>query len=400
MTAAAIVLGASHAAAQQFVPIPPLPGHTQTVIRAVSGDGSTAVGTSGASPNERAFYWTEATGVVELPFTGSNSQAWDLNYDGSVIVGQTDFQGVRWVDGVMEALDGNKDYPTFIPRAVSDDGTILGGRAFPPAGPFSIAARWTENGLTDLGELMPDTFPLIVTDISNDGSTIVGLSEPEAFRWTEATGMVGLGFLPGFMDFSTAECVSGDGNVVGGQANIEFEDGYVAVYWDATGAITQIPSIIPSASVADSVTAMNDDGSILVGRNTGFDPPARELFLWNQDDGPRELQDAMESTFGVDFLGWDLAGLPSPFNNEGDVFDMSNTGHELVGVTINPNNDQRWGWLIRLNHADLNLDGAVNVFDLFDLLASWGTDGAGADLAEPTDVVDVFDLFALLAEWG
>jgi len=45
-------------------------------------------------------------------------------------------------------------------------------------------------------------------------------------------------------------------------------------------------------------------------------------------------------------------------------------------------------------------DNTVNVFDLLELLAGWGADGAGADLAEPNDVVNVFDLLELLGQWG
>lgn len=45
-------------------------------------------------------------------------------------------------------------------------------------------------------------------------------------------------------------------------------------------------------------------------------------------------------------------------------------------------------------------DGQINVTDLFFLLANWNTNGAGADLAAPTDIVNVSDLFALLAAWG
>lgn len=46
-------------------------------------------------------------------------------------------------------------------------------------------------------------------------------------------------------------------------------------------------------------------------------------------------------------------------------------------------------------------DGAVNVFDLLELLANWGTNGPGANIADPpNDIVDVFDLLALLAAWG
>jgi len=45
-------------------------------------------------------------------------------------------------------------------------------------------------------------------------------------------------------------------------------------------------------------------------------------------------------------------------------------------------------------------DGVVDVFDLLALLANWGMDGVGADIAAPFDVVDVFDLLDLLATWG
>ncbi len=45
-------------------------------------------------------------------------------------------------------------------------------------------------------------------------------------------------------------------------------------------------------------------------------------------------------------------------------------------------------------------DGDVNMYDLMALLANWGTDGTGADIAEPLDTVDVFDLLFLLNAWG
>lgn len=45
-------------------------------------------------------------------------------------------------------------------------------------------------------------------------------------------------------------------------------------------------------------------------------------------------------------------------------------------------------------------DGEVNVFDLILLLSNWNTDGPGAEIAPPTDVVDVFDLIELLDQWG
>ncbi len=45
-------------------------------------------------------------------------------------------------------------------------------------------------------------------------------------------------------------------------------------------------------------------------------------------------------------------------------------------------------------------DGLVNVFDLLELLANWGTNGPGAAIAPPVGVVDIFDLLELLDSWG
>ena len=50
--------------------------------------------------------------------------------------------------------------------------------------------------------------------------------------------------------------------------------------------------------------------------------------------------------------------------------------------------------------ADLVGDGTVNVLDLLELLANWGTAGPGAGLAEPFSVVNVLDMLELLADWG
>ncbi len=45
-------------------------------------------------------------------------------------------------------------------------------------------------------------------------------------------------------------------------------------------------------------------------------------------------------------------------------------------------------------------DGAVDVFDLLELLSNWGTNGTGAAIANPSNIADVFDLLDLLAAWG
>jgi uncharacterized membrane protein len=57
-------------------------------------------------------------------------------------------------------------------------------------------------------------------DVSANGSVVVGSSGDEAFRWTQASGLVGLGFVPGCNIYcsSAATGVSADGSVVVGTA--------------------------------------------------------------------------------------------------------------------------------------------------------------------------------------
>jgi len=79
-------------------------------------------------------------------------------------------------------------------------------------------------------------------------------------------------------------------------------------------------------------------------------------------------------------------------DGDGDLDAFSNGGG--TGERVYFNTDM-------MCEADIaGVDAMVNVTDLLELLANWGTDGAGADLAEPIDTVNVVDLLELLAAWG
>ncbi len=81
--------------------------------------------------------------------------------------------------------------------------------------------------MVGLGDLPGGAYRSGAIAISGDGSTVVGASSSdlvspgglEAFVWTEATGMVGLGLL-GEEDLSSvASATSGDGRIVGGSVS-------------------------------------------------------------------------------------------------------------------------------------------------------------------------------------
>ena len=120
----------------------------------------------------------------------------------------------------------------------------------------SEAARFINLG--DLGGQVGSSST--ARDISADGSVVVGsvgpLGAQQAFRWTEQTGMAGLGQLPGNSD-SGAAAVSADGNlVVGGAGSNSF-------IWTKGAGLASLPSL-PNyrVNIAQDVSS---DGNVIVG---------------------------------------------------------------------------------------------------------------------------------------
>ena len=90
----------------------------------------------------------------------------------------------------------------------------------------------------------------------------------------------------------------------------------------------------------------------------------------------------------------------------GDYFDM----------TVDPNDDTRfwfvgeyardYGWQTWVGSMtvtcveDINGDGAVSIEDLLAVIAAWGTDGNGAEIAAPYNITDISDLLGVVAAFG
>lgn len=115
---------------------------------------------------------------------------------------------------------------------VSADGSVVVGFSASANGPDGEAFRWTSAGMERLGDLEHGLFQSSAWGVSADGSVVVGegwsvdiedLETPtrEAFRWTESIGMQGLGHLWAgnlVVDDSSAMDVSADGSLVVGQS--------------------------------------------------------------------------------------------------------------------------------------------------------------------------------------
>lgn len=134
----------------------------------------------------------------------------------------------------MESLGMSPGDTASSANAVSADGLVVGGGS----GPSSVggAVRWTQaTGMLSIGDLPGGSVASIAQGVSAHGEVIVGessssLANREAFRWTSGEGMTGLGDLPGGGVLSTALAV--------------FSNGLVGVGWE---------KVMP-ASVADAIS--------------------------------------------------------------------------------------------------------------------------------------------------
>ncbi|MBI5762666.1 MAG: PEP-CTERM sorting domain-containing protein [Planctomycetes bacterium] len=278
-------------------------GSVSGAAQGSSGDGSVVVGTSDTGSANQAFRWTQGDGMVGLGTLpgGSFSFAQGTTADGSVVVGGADDDvsqfAYRWTqpDGMVSL--GTLAGGTYsFANAISADGSVVVGYG---DSPFSKgeAFRWTAlGGMEDLGMIAfreeKKEGTSRATAVSMDGLVIVGggtsdVVDSEAFRWTEETGTLGLGLLPGG-NFSEARGVSGDGSIVVGIA----------------------------------ANAFNVD----------------EAFYWSLGDAEiRPLREMLVSDFGMDLAGWVLESAQG----------ISSDGLTIVGNGINPAG-QPEGWIVHL----------------------------------------------------
>jgi probable HAF family extracellular repeat protein len=171
---------------------------------------------------------------------------------------------------------------------ISDNGLVVVGAS---SSAFSMqreeAFRWTAaEGMAGLGAISSNSPPppsSIALGASSDGAVVVGQSgllPSEAFRWT-AGGMVGLGRLPGDPPGagSAATSTSADGSVIVGQSGLIGK----AFRWTAAEGMVALgnPSGV-STSVAHDVSA---DGSVIVGDFETLSPFSHQAFRWTAQSG-------------------------------------------------------------------------------------------------------------------
>ena len=224
-----------------MVRVEPLPDHDSTLNHSgdsISGDGSTIVG---FSERHDPFVYVpfrhslaEGTRELNIEYQG---RAYDASNDGSVVVGTASvpafnpnpLEAFRWTQEEGAVLLGRTGGPRgSVATDVSADGsTVVGYLMTNVANSAAEIFVWTEQeGMTRTG-IRADETSADSTSVSADGSTIVGGrytdsnaigGNMEAFFWTEASDIVGLGWLPGSapngFNVATATDVNRDGSTL------------------------------------------------------------------------------------------------------------------------------------------------------------------------------------------
>src|SRR6516165_5191486 len=130
--------------------------------------------------------------------------------------------------------------------------------------------------MVDLGFLPGGDGSSIANGVNANGRVVVGSSNyaggpvNQAFRWTAARGMVGLGFLPGG-DFSVANGVNANGKVVVGSVR-DASGAFQAFRWTRATRMQSVLTLLLAAKVVTmtgwqlrSANGVSADGTVIVG---------------------------------------------------------------------------------------------------------------------------------------
>jgi uncharacterized membrane protein len=259
----------------------------------------------------------------------------DASADGSVIVGSLLYREhvfnlstpfVWTSEAGMQRLpklsEGTRDDGWA--SAVSGNGRTIVGGAY--LGETAYALEWRDGELR--GTLPAGQNSISLSDVSFDGSTIIGAVDGIASFWDAERDLISLGTLPGDTN-SVATDVSSDGTRIVGNSSIGYGETYRGrpFAWTKDDGLVELPSY-PSSRWT-SALSMSADGKFIVGAASfnALPPFHREAMILGPNGNWRLLEDVLTSVgLGDQFEGW----------NFDSAYSISADGKTIVGVGIHP----------------------------------------------------------------
>jgi probable HAF family extracellular repeat protein len=336
--------------------------------KGASADGQVAVGQDGFATDSRAYRWTPADGISGLPLLPGAlrtfSTALAVSADGNTIVGQA--ARAPAADGTnrsvatvwrplpvaQHALRGPPshyaesetalqaiDLGLFpggiisLAEGVSANGSVVVGYgdAKDPDPNFNSqeyqAFRWTQaTGMVGLGWIDQTARLSQAFGVSADGSTIVGSDSVQAMRWTQAEGMVGLGKGQGALAARATGISADSSTIIGLNSYNAQNDANRAFRWTAAGGMTDL-GVLPGDQYTEA-RAVSGDGSVVVGVS-GIKFVSARPFIWDKANGIRDLQAVLVAS-NPNLANWTLTSADA----------ISADGKTITGSGTNPNGDR------------------------------------------------------------
>lgn len=316
-------------------------------------DGKTLTGVDGGE----VFRWSPSAGRIvigDLPqtFGPFAVQCNKISEDGNTIIGYygehqgNAFGGFVWTPttGAVPILTSDDESTTrTVPLAVSADGSVVVGKAqqnpeFPWLQPVEVPFRWTP-----ATGVRPLDFAGVASAVSADGTVIAGTrqlqkSVGEAVRWTDATGVEGLGFFPSDSPSSTAQAISRDGSVIVGISNTNQASGVGHIFrWTVDSGMQPISSVGDAQWPND----VSDDTNVIAGMMkirrvdpNGFSSDYQPI-VWTSERSLATFAELLQQ-LEIDYLA------PTEDSNRfAQFYDLSADGRVILGDTITttfPNN--------------------------------------------------------------
>lgn len=293
-----------------------LPGGTTSRSQGMNSLGH-VVGMSTSSNGQRAFYWSNESGMVDLgnrPGGAGSCWGWGIN-NNEQVCGEASGIACIWSSGGNLQLLGNLPGGSgSYAHAINSAGHVAGLNYilpnFVPHGFF-----WTESGgMQDIGALpgYGQTNAIGMNDndavVGWSGAYPAGSANTRAFLWTPGGGMQNLGVLPGH-GFSQAYGINSSGVVVGSsQLNSGNNPGDRAFIWTPAGGIQSL-GVLPGAT-RSFARGINSSGQVVGDSDSLGD----QAFLWTNSGGMVALSSLTDATGSTWQLAYGMA-----INDAGEI---------------------------------------------------------------------------------
>jgi probable HAF family extracellular repeat protein len=233
-------------------------------ISGTARSGRVVVGTGAIDEQPRAFRWSRSTGMVTLPMLPGGNESSAVGIDGDLIAGFS-----------TTSVPGRR------PIIWRTDGTLIDpiGEPIESCG-FFVCGSGEANAVRD---------GMVV------GYRLDAAEQARAFAWTEASGLIDLGLVPGSTESFAWD--TDNGRVVGQLSGPLTTRAFV---WTAARGMRAITPTTVSA-VATSVAKGR-----AVGWYNSVDTNGQRVFLWSAESGPVDVTPsgfAGSRPVGIDQLG-------------------------------------------------------------------------------------------------